>query len=190
MQFVCKGGWRVKDVHSAIPEIIKQKPHIVILQCGSNDLSSETAYVVAVNLIDAAKKIRTLTEAEVMVCQILQRHQGRYISTVEGVNKFNEKVNVVNEFLKVNCGPISLKYWKHRGMSTEADLEGGLGGLQPPPKISTMCIFLYIYTLGAISGDKFFILYSFFKILPYLFIYFILLYLFKISFLPTHSDPP
>ena len=117
MQFVCKGGWRVKDVHSAIPEIIKQKPHIVILQCGSNDLSSETAYVVAVNLIDAAKKIRTLTEAEVMVCQILQRHQGRYISTVEGVNKFNEKVNVVNEFLKVNCGPISLKYWKHRGMS-------------------------------------------------------------------------
>ena len=56
---VCKGGWQIEDIKFNLTKVVAQDPHIIILQCGGNDLSSTKNYdEVACQLLETAVEAR------------------------------------------------------------------------------------------------------------------------------------
>ena len=51
VQYVCRGGWKLRHIQDNISKVVAQAPDIVILQCGTNDLCSCSSPLSLVNAL-------------------------------------------------------------------------------------------------------------------------------------------
>ena len=126
VQYISKSGWCVEHILANASRIVTEKPQIIILQCGTNDLCSATDPIpVAAKLLDAAVKVKKMAGAKwIFVCQILHRKQGRYCPAA--LDEYNARVDQANSWLKGNCEQrTGVKFWKHRGMKEPVVQEFG-----------------------------------------------------------------
>ena len=86
VQYISKSGWCVKHILPNASRIVAEKPQIIILQCGTNDLCSATDPIpVAAKLLDAAVKVKKMAGAKlIFVCQILHRKKRQIQSCCSG----------------------------------------------------------------------------------------------------------
>ena len=85
-----------------------QCPDIVVVQLGTNDLSSNTSLKVGSAIEDFVHLLHDSYGVKcVCVCQTIRRRSGR---------EFNEKVDTLTRYLRVVLEPIPYAfYWGHRG---------------------------------------------------------------------------
>ena len=103
------GGRTVtKTVQNDLHLIKSFKPDIVILQLGSNDLTSETALCVGSSIDDFVRLLHDLYHVQVIyVCQTIMR---------QGQSAFNHKAKLLTKYLRVVLEPVPYAYfWGHRG---------------------------------------------------------------------------
>lgn len=116
--FVCGGGWGLEDIVRHQSQILRSKPHVLVLQVGSNDICSADCcpLIIADALLDTACHLQQCGNiSSVIVCHLLPRSLGVYMPTAEAVSaytlarvKFNQFIDVVaSDYTKV-------KVWKHK----------------------------------------------------------------------------
>ena len=103
------GGRTVtKTVQRDLHVIKSFKPDIVIIQLGSNDLTSETALRVGSSIDDFVRLLHDLYHVKVIyVCQTIMR---------QGQPAFNRKAKLLTKYLRVVLEPVPYAhFWGHRG---------------------------------------------------------------------------
>ena len=120
--FTCLGGWKVRDVPSVFPYILKERPQAVVLQIGSNDLAenySIDADVVASSVLRLAAGMMLETGVSlVCVCPCFQRKRGKYLKKDEEVHKYNTRARQFNNFLYRHTAVTpGLHFWPHKGLN-------------------------------------------------------------------------
>ena len=103
------GGRTVtKTVQHDLHVIKSFKPDIVIIQLGSNDLTSETALRVGSSIDDFVRLLHDLYHVKVIyACQTIMR---------QGQPAFNRKAKLLTKYLRVVLEPVPYAhFWGHRG---------------------------------------------------------------------------
>ena len=104
--FVCKGGWTICDVHNETKRVAEAHPDYLILVIGSNDIVQLAHHLC---LTSGAKGA--------VICSLMKRKLGRYLSTPCEVDRYNKRVVMANEFLtEVVPGEDNLMFWRQRGL--------------------------------------------------------------------------
>lgn len=127
VSYICKGGWKLKDVRENMVSIIAIAPDYVIMQCGANDLCDHRhGETVGMQMLEVAKEIKERSTAkEVVIGQSLNRRVGRYLKNPAQADQFNQNAKRANIFVKGLAGEYGVIYWRHRGLTCPE--EGGKG---------------------------------------------------------------
>ena len=97
-----------KTVQHDLHVIKSFKPDIVIVQLGSNDLTSETALCIGASIDNFVRLLDDLYHVQVIyMCQTMM-HQGQ--------SAFNHKAKLLTKYLQVVLQPVPYaQFWGHRG---------------------------------------------------------------------------
>lgn len=119
VRFLSKRGGRLSWLCSraTFKNIRRERPNIIILCFGGNDLDSKVRKPgrVAMDIYNCAKEIlRTISSVQqIAICQIVRRESWRELSLIVG----NIAVDTANELLEAVCdGHPNMFFWKHRGL--------------------------------------------------------------------------
>lgn len=103
------GGRTVLKTRKYDLDIVKEfAPNVVILQLGTNDLTTTSAVETGSAIEDLSRLLYESYGVEVIcVCQTIYRQDAPY---------FNKQVNLLTKYLKVVLEPMPyVLYWRHRG---------------------------------------------------------------------------
>ena len=101
VQFVHRGGAHINDLKQMLHSIVANHPQVVLLQIGGNDFSGrpDSDHVhVTEGIIELSKQIRTCPGVKVVYISKLfyRKLNKRYLPTQRHVQRYNDKVDIVN----------------------------------------------------------------------------------------------
>lgn len=126
IHYVCRGGWRVRDVRDHIHVIRSKHPDIVVLQIGSNDVGRRRCPLgIGDSILHLADRLLQETTAQFVVLgQCLPRKRGSYLRlrTERQVFSYNGDARKLNNFLKVvSRDNPRVRFWRHKGLTNGPD---------------------------------------------------------------------
>ena len=133
-------GARTRDmVHYSKPRIL-QAPDQIILHCGTNDLHNSEPEAVANRIVDLAQQIKSSTEANVVISELVCRSDPA----------LNEKVRGTNVLLARLCKQKNLHVINHSNITTQKLNRDGVHLLHSGNELMTNN-FIY-YSLYCVLG--------------------------------------
>ena len=105
MEFWSRSGAKTSDLFSYQIDIIYNQPQVVFLQIGGNDFTgsaNQDHMDVAYDIIRLARRVRTHSSVHaVYIGKLFYRDfHAKYLPSPRHVDRYNDKVVVVNEFLQ------------------------------------------------------------------------------------------
>lgn len=137
ISFAHQSGANISHLSSLINTVQLNEFDVIFLQIGGNDITGHPTpdhYKIPKQIHELAKRITSVSKANVFIGQLYSRQKGKYLPTSDDVRRYNSKARWCNTKLKSLCKTSKPQLWKHRGIVELATVIIGKDGTHLTPR--------------------------------------------------------